>query len=69
MSLGPAQQMAHEIKIEAGKGSVAIGGMAASALTLKQWVMIATLSYIVIQGGILLHKHYYFVKDRKKNRE
>lgn len=43
----------------------AIGGAVTTALTLNEWVALATLLYIVLQIIILLHKHYYFVKTHK----
>lgn len=41
---------------EAVRSTVAVGGTAASVLTLNEWVMLATLAYIVIQVVYLLRK-------------
>lgn len=41
---------------EAIRGTVAVGGTAASLLTLNEWVMLATLIYIAIQVIYLLRK-------------
>lgn len=55
-----------ELKIEGIKGTVAVAGASLSAVTLNQWVAIATLIYIGIQAFVLLEKHYWARKDRKK---
>ena len=41
---------------EAIRGTVAVGGTAASVLTLNEWVAIATLAFIAIQVVYLLRK-------------
>ena len=56
----------HETSIEAVKASPAVAGAVYSSLTLNEWVGLATLLYILLQVGVLLHKHWCFVKDRKK---
>lgn len=52
--------------IQAVKAAPAVAGTAATWLTLNEWVALATLIYIVIQAAVLLHRHYFFVQDRKK---
>ena len=64
-----ATTMVQEVKIETVKGSIALGGAAAAGITLNQWVAIATLAYIIIQAVILLHKHYWNIKDRRKSND
>lgn len=54
-----------EVMVEGIKSTPAIMGAAYSTLTLNEWVAAATLIYIVVQCGILVHKHYYFVKEKK----
>lgn len=53
-------------KIEAvrvGGGSLMLG---ASALTLNEWIMIATLIYFILQIGLLIIKYWDIYKARKK---
>ena len=53
---------------EAGKAMPAVGGTAYSfieAAPLNELVAIATIIYIIVQTVILLHKHFYFVKEKK----
>lgn len=52
--------------VEAAKATPAVAGAAYSSLTLNEWVAAATLVYIIIQAGVLVHKHYCFIKDRRK---
>lgn len=56
--------MKQETLSEGFKAVPAIGGAAYYSMTLSNWVAIATITYIVIQTIILLHKHYYFVKEK-----
>jgi hypothetical protein len=55
-----------ELKIESGKSLIAIVGGVASAVTLNQWVAIATLGYIIVQAYVLLEKRHWAKLDRKK---
>lgn len=53
-------------KIEAGRtvaGGVLVG---ASALTLNEMIMYATLIYFILQIGLLLIKYWQIYKDSKK---
>lgn len=58
-----------ELKIESIKGTIAVAGASLSAVTLNQWVAIATLVYIGIQAFVLLEKHYWARKDRKEKED
>lgn len=53
------------LKLEALKGTVAVAGASVAAITLNQWVAIATLVYIAIQAFVLLEKRYWAKKDRE----
>lgn len=48
---------------EAMKGTPAIAGAAAAALTLNQWIAIATGIYIVVQCAYLIRK---WVREEKE---
>lgn len=63
------QAMKHEMSVEATKGAIAAGGAAATAITLNEWVAIATLIYIALQIGLLLPKYYSFWKSRLNSYE
>ena len=56
----------HDVAIGAAKTAPAVVGAGIFNITLNEWVAVATLAYITIQALILLHKHYYFVKDKSK---
>lgn len=58
-------KLKHDTAMEAAKATPAVAGTTYSMLTLNEWVALATLLYIVLQVGVLLHKHYCFIKDRK----
>lgn len=53
----------HEDKIAAAKISVAAGGVAASALTLNEWVAIITILYLVLQIGLIMPKYVQMIRD------
>lgn len=48
--------MKTEFTVEAMKGAPAIGGSVAAAMTLNQWIALATGVYIVIQAAYLVRK-------------
>lgn len=54
---------------EAVRGTLAVGGTAASVLTLNEWVMLATLAYIVIQVIYLLRKWWREEREHKLKQE
>jgi len=45
------------------KVTPAVGGAWYSAMTLNEWVALATLVYVVLQAGLLLPKYYKLYKD------
>jgi uncharacterized membrane protein YfcA len=55
--------MKTEIATEALKGTPAVAGAAAAALTLNQWIAVATGVYIVIQAAYLLRKWWREEKE------
>ncbi len=55
-----------EVKIAGGKISIAAGGGILTAITLNQWVAIATLIYVVLQIGLLIPKYIRLWKNRKE---
>ena len=48
--------MKTEFAVEAMKGTPAVAGATAAALTLNQWIAVATGIYVVIQALYLLRK-------------
>lgn len=60
------KKLRQESAVEAVKAAPAVVGTTYSMLTLNEWVAVATLLYIVLQVGVLVHKHYHFVKDKRK---
>lgn len=59
----------HETAVETVKAAPAVAGAVYSTLTLNEWVALATLVYIVLQAGVLLHKHYWRIQDRKREKD
>lgn len=57
--------MKTEFTSEAIKGTPAVAGALASALTLNEWVAIATGVYILVQVAYLLRKWWREEKDWK----
>lgn len=57
--------MKQETTFEAVKAAPAIAGATYSTLTLNEWVAAITIVYIAVQLVVLIHKHYYFVKEKK----
>lgn len=55
--------MKSEFVTEAAKGTPAVAGAVASAMTLNQVIAVATGIYIVIQAAYLLRKWYREEKD------
>lgn len=55
--------MKTEVTVEALKGTPAVAGAFAAALTLNQWIAIATGVYIVIQAAYLLRKWWREEKE------
>lgn len=58
----PEQSMKQEIHQEAVKSTIAVSGAGLSAMTLNEWVALATLIYIVLQIGLLIPKYWKFWK-------
>lgn len=58
------QSEKHDIVIEALKGSPAVAGAIASAMTLNETVMLGTVIYIVIQAIYLIRKWWREEIDR-----
>lgn len=48
--------MKTEFAVEAAKGTPAVAGAVASALTLNEWVAIATGVYVIVQVAYLIRK-------------
>lgn len=59
----------NEVKVETAKGSIAVIGASLAALTLQEWVALATLVYIVLQVGLLLPKYYGLFKKKPAKEE
>ena len=57
-----------DFALEAAKGTPAIAGATASAMTLNEWLMAATAAYIVIQALYLLRKWWREEIDREYER-
>lgn len=55
--------MKSEFITEAAKGTPAVAGAVASAMTLNQWIAIATGVYIVVQCAYLIRKWWREEKD------
>lgn len=55
--------MKSEFISEAAKGTPAVAGAVAAAMTLNQWIATATGIYIVIQAAYLLRKWYREEKE------
>lgn len=54
----------HDLVLEALKGSPAVAGAIASAMTLNELVMLGTVIYIVIQAAYLMRKWFREEIDR-----
>ena len=57
-------ELSQDIKVESGKGIIAVIGAGISAFTLNEWVARATLAYILVQTFILLEKRHWSKRDR-----
>ena len=58
------QSEKHDLGIEAIKGSPAVAGAVASAMTMNEMVMLGTVIYIVIQALYLVRKWWREEVDR-----
>ena len=58
------QSEKHDLVIEALKGSPAVAGAIASAMTMNEMVMLGTVIYIVIQAMYLIRKWWREEIDR-----
>ena len=58
--------MKTEVTAESGKSAIALVMGAVAALTINQWVAIATIAYIVIQAAYLIRK---WVREEKEWRD
>lgn len=61
--------MKHEVVTEAVKATPAISGASYASITLNEWVAGITIFYICVQIMVLLHKHYYFVKEKRAEKD
>lgn len=48
------------------RATPAVGGAWYTAMTLNEWVALATLIYVLLQIGLLLPKYYAFLVERWK---
>lgn len=60
--------MEPDVKSAAVKMSVGAGGSLATALTLNEWVALATLAYLILQIGLLIPKYWRLFADWFKDR-
>jgi hypothetical protein len=67
----PMQQMieSHETQVAAAKAAPAIGGGILTALTLNEWVALATLIYVVLQIGLLIPRYVEIYRRWKKKKQ
>lgn len=54
-----------DTKAAAVKMGIASGGGILTAVTLNEWVALATLVYVVLQIGLLLPKYWRLLKKKK----
>lgn len=60
--------MKTDFATEAAKGTPAVAGAVASALTLNEWVAIATGVYVLVQVAYLLRKWWREEKDWRERK-
>lgn len=60
------KQETHDIAVEAIKGTPAVVGAIASAVTLNHLLMLTTLLYVVVQVAYLLRKWWREERDRER---
>jgi hypothetical protein len=58
--------MKQDVVSEVTKAAPAVVGTVYTSMTLNEWVALATFIYVIIQAVILVHKHYYFVKEKRQ---
>jgi len=59
----------HAVAVQAAKGAPAVAGALFSAVTLNQWVALATLVYIIVQLLYLVRKWWTEEVDRWRSQE
>ena len=59
----------HEIVEQAARGTPAVVGAIAAAMTLNHWVALATLVYIIVQLLYLIRKWWREEVDRWRSQE
>lgn len=57
------KQQTQDLALEAAKGAPAVAGAVATALTLNEWVAVATGIYIIVQIAYLLRKWWREERD------
>lgn len=57
------------VAVQAAKGAPAVAGALFSAVTLNQWVALATLVYIIVQLLYLIRKWWREEVDRWRSKE
>ena len=57
------------VAVQAAKGAPAVAGALFSAVTLNQWVALATLVYIIVQLLYLVRKWWREEVDRWRSQE
>lgn len=58
-----------DLAAQAARAAPAAAGAVASAITMSEWVAIATLTYIVVQAGYLLWKWRWEYIEKTEARE
>ena len=59
----------HAVTVQAAKGAPAVAGALFSAMTLNQWVALATLVYIIVQLLYLIRKWWREEVDRRRSQK
>lgn len=55
--------MKNEFVTEAAKGTPAVAGTVAAAMTLNEWVAVITAAYVIVQVAYLLRKWWREERD------
>lgn len=62
---GKTTMIKEEITDQTLRAVPAVAGAVTTAITLNECAALITIFYVLVQTIILLHKHYYFVKEHK----
>lgn len=57
-----------DVAVASAKITPAVAGATIAGYTLNEVVALVTIVYVIFQAGVLIHKHYWAIQDRRRKK-